>query len=221
MYKEHIRAITKWARGKGLDFITDKILETVLNQILGLKDVQDIFQKELNEINGKLNLILEAPYNEAIMYLREGNLKLCKERVITAITYNPLDLPALCLYIQLLRLEGNYILALDYYFELMDTFGLREDIIPKILIDIYEQHATRRKISLQGNKIEVNPGDNSYAQEVWCFQSGFSVTWKLKSNVFLWFTQENDMVNAYNWRGEEIFRAKPNSTLELDFCRFP
>lgn len=183
--------LTDWMASKGL-----VLAEGAIRAALDVPSFESLVKDELRLINNKLDVLLNAPYKQALMHLKEGELEKCKNKVIEAVTLNDLDLPARILYIYLLRYEEKYELALEYYWDLMERFGFRLDLIPapilKMYSDWYFQPAmkdlnaiTQERDSIFGRKGGAyHEGDNFYPRDIWCTPDQMVILWRSDRGFF-------------------------------------
>src|SRR4051812_36047678 len=109
--------IVTWALSRGL---TD--LEGAIRTAAGGHTFEAVTRDQLTVIEKQLDSIIDAPFRQALMYFREGNLDKTKDKLIEAISLNELDLPANALYCTLLA-ATNPTLALQYQEEILRKFG--------------------------------------------------------------------------------------------------
>ncbi|MBF2090119.1 MAG: hypothetical protein IGR80_07340 [Synechococcales cyanobacterium K44_A2020_017] len=190
--------ITSWIANKGLDVSAD-----TLKKCLSIKSREFLIQEEMQNISARLDAIIEAPYQQAVMHLREGELEKCKDKLMEAISLNELNLPAMLLYADILRFKKNYVLALDYYWDVLEKFGFRQDLVPPPLFYAYNNKFFKTKILLDDQReIILSIGDEKYPEEIWCSLNGFAVRWK-SSKKFLGITlYESSIVEGYSWAGD-------------------
>jgi hypothetical protein len=165
----------------------------------------------LTTIRSLLGIVIKAPYQQAVMHLREGELEKCKDKLIEAISLDELNLPAMLLYANILRFNQNYILALDVYWDVLEKFGFRQDLVPLPLFEAYRKKFFESRIYLDNHsEIIVSFADENYPQEVWCSLSGFVIRWKGLAKILGIVVYEWSTVKGYSWTEKsykEVFYA--------------
>jgi hypothetical protein len=165
-----------WAAKKGIQLATDKaqsLVEQTIEEYLNVGSIESLIYDEIKKVSNQLSLVLDAPYKEALMHFREGNIDKCRDKLITAINYDELNLPAWRLYLAILRTEKKYELVLDYGWELLHIFGFRPDLVAEPVYEAYVEQYFKQNIMVGAPQIEVRFDDNYYAKEIWCSPGGF------------------------------------------------
>jgi hypothetical protein len=57
------------------------LIENTIREYLEVDSTDEMIYREITRIANQLSLILDAPYREAVMHFREGNLEKCKARL--------------------------------------------------------------------------------------------------------------------------------------------
>jgi hypothetical protein len=94
-----------------------------------------------------------------------------------------LDLPALALYVDLLRYMGEIPKALDHSWDLLERFGARSEIVPPPLV---EAHATARSEKLRAalaEPREVTDIDDYYVTNVAFSATGIAIGWESRAGL--------------------------------------
>jgi hypothetical protein len=110
-------AIAGWFIARGLDQLT-----TAAGATLGVTD-PTAAREYAERLEAKLDVLIQAPFRQALMFLRERDLDSCRKKLIEAISLDELNLPALVLYATLLLKHGDIELSLQYLEEVFDRFG--------------------------------------------------------------------------------------------------
>jgi hypothetical protein len=118
----------------GINEIEKSILKCLNMQCSQLDNITDI----VNQIETKLDVIINAPIVEAKKYYQLGETEKYKEKLIEAISKNPLMLSPRLLYIKLMLEKKRFDIVLEEYWDIIDYFGMRSDIVPIEIIDAYK-----------------------------------------------------------------------------------
>ena len=108
---------------KGIELIGEQLLKTI-NPNNALNDLLN----EANSIHRKLDQLIDAPFREAMLYLREGKIEIFKERIRTAISVNENNIPARLAYVYILCDDNNYKLATEELIKVYCDFTQRKDL---------------------------------------------------------------------------------------------
>jgi hypothetical protein len=151
-----------------------------------------ILDSRLQEMNDKLDSLISAPYKNAQLYLRTNRLDKAETELIDAIHKDPLNLMARIMLIQLLTKNEYYDEAVRQYWSILHSFGLREDIVPKWIIDLYKDYISEGiKIAEGGDAIKICPecagvlyNRKGHVNQVWFSQNCCAVQWKVDKEEF-------------------------------------
>jgi hypothetical protein len=206
--------ISSWAAGKGIS-----LAEHSLKSWLEIPSEGTLLMNEVDDISSKLDSLIRSPFEQALLYLREGNISKCHEKLIEAMGHNELDLPARLLYIKILLLRKRYILALDQYWDLLERFGPRSDnLVPPALSTAYGEKILECKLtstppSWRALSIGYAPA------EAFCSSSGIVVTWEEMEEPQWWqrafavplnsIFGQTSRIEAYTWGGKQILSNHP------------
>lgn len=127
-------------------FLVSKGVQEFSRQALAALKVDTfdvLVKKYLYRIDQKLDVLLNAPYRSATMLLREGDIDNARKKLIDAIAHDALHVAARILYIYVLCFQKKYALAAKLYFEFLDDFGYREDLVPSVIYDAYCESINR------------------------------------------------------------------------------
>lgn len=194
-----------WALNKGLGG-----LEAVLRTLTGGRSFQAAVHDRLDLIESKLDLIVGAPFRQAIMYLREGQVERCREKLIEAMSLNELDLPAAALYCSLIA-ESKPHLALEYVEDILRKFGAHQGVVPTEILPWVEGYIKTGSM-LGDRSFELIPEWHGfYPKKVYCSPWNVVVHWgPVKPHG--WFRrligEYGSGITAHNWRGEELLRRR-------------
>lgn len=131
-----------------IDFTAAK---KVLKKILDVEDSQELVAKEVSLNNRMLKVLMNAPYQQALLHLKDGELDKYKDKVIVAITQDPLNLRARILYVQLLNYFGSDDRAIEECFNLLEWLGLSQQLavfLPAALMGIYSDYLREQRASI-------------------------------------------------------------------------
>jgi hypothetical protein len=195
--------VSTWAAMRGLS-----LAEDVAKTTLGSHSPEIEALGRLDLIERKLDLLLDAPFRQAKMYLREGNLERCKEKVIEAISINELDLPALALYSILLRRSGRNDIATECYEDIVRKFGPHPDIVPDEIVGWFKEYCAQfAPVDATKGFTIIAAEDNYYPTDVWCSPWNIVSAWKHKERVFLArvLRVHQPRIMAHDWQGKRLF----------------
>ena len=168
--------IAAWLAGKGLTISAE-----AMRRVLELPD-RDSLGAELHDVSTKLDALIQAPFREAVFYLREGDLDRCRDRLVAAMATDQLNLAAKILYCDLMRFTGRHAVALDHYWEIAAMFGPRADVIPAELARAYAAQPFFRRPE---SDLVLSHEDDFYPRAVAMSRRGLGVVWEFRENV-LW-----------------------------------
>lgn len=177
-----MEAVGSWIAKKGLSVAADTLVKE-----LRARDLETKLERDLREINSMLEVLIHAPFKEAVLHLREGNLSLCKNKLIQAIAQDELNVPARLLYIDFLRYERKYSLALDYYWNILESFRLPSGLLPSILVELHASHTREGVLPIGGFDLDYfSECDGQtwgwYPNEFWASSGGIVVLWERMYN---------------------------------------
>lgn len=170
--------LVTWAATQGLN-----LGASLIGGLLGKASPDSMILEKLDLIDHKLDMLLAAPYRQAQMHFREGNLEKTKDKLIEAISLDEFDLPALAMYALLLCRTGNTDLAVDYFERLLRQFGPHVGIVPSEIVTAYRRYLYEREPLRAIQQFHIERPDRawtSYPTEIRCFLSGFVVSWEAK-----------------------------------------
>lgn len=183
--------ISGWLAKKGIELASSRVLKS-----LGEVDDMATFRKDIDDINNKLDRIIGAPFREARVLVREGEIEKAKDKAIQAFSLDPLNLPAYLLYARLLCFLGKYDVALDIYWDIVDQFTTKKDLVPSWLFEQYIARLLKTKINAGKRRFRYYNGLDFYATKVWCAEVGIAIRWRRKRKVMFLFESE-DFANSY------------------------
>jgi hypothetical protein len=219
--KEFIMGIlVNWVANQGLSLGQDLFIE-----MLGLPSFEARVSEELERINQKLDILIEAPFRQARMHYLEGNIDKAKERLIEAISLNEFDLPSKAMYCRLLCESGNLALAVDYFEEIVRQFGPHVEAVPKSICNFYARYLVEERPLRATPQFSVDLGrrDSYYYRPVIivCTLSCIVVRWESGSRP-AWvggtYTGGHSLlpkVTVYDWSGKLVMEAYANYSTML------
>jgi hypothetical protein len=161
--------IEAWCLHRGLDVAVE-----VLAHWLCTESTNEQLQTGIDSINSKLDILIAAPYRQAVMHLKAGNLERGTDKLIEAMSVDELDLPARLLYCSILRQQGRYDLALDCYYEILECFGNVEGFVPPALAAAYKP-----KPGEFASRVEyIAHYPNFYPRHFYCVPAGIVTVWE-------------------------------------------
>jgi len=145
-------------KGEIISFLLKKGFDITINanmidMVLGLfsdTTEMDHTYVEIREVHRKLDALIDAPYKNAQKFIRLGNKEEALRQLVDATSKNDWCLPSRLLFIELLIDDQKFDIALEMYWEILDTFGIRTDLVPKQVIAIYLEY-------IKKNTVAVNP----------------------------------------------------------------
>lgn len=203
--------IATWAFNRGLGLIED-----ILTEAFGRAQPEAQMRLQLDIIEKKLDLIIGAPFKQALMHLREGHRGKGKEKLIEAISLNELDLPAMALYCALLQGEQPA-LALEYREEMLKKFGYHRDFVPAQLVTWGEQYLREGQPLRRKDRLELFPDDDDpdyYPARVDISPWGIVVLWEWNQRRGLLedvFGANKQRLIAYTWEGSRQMEIQDRS----------
>jgi|GEM_PF-5759800 len=189
--------ISNWAGSRGLS-----LSEEFFSSLMGLRSFEAIVLEKLDLIDQKLDILIEAPFQQARMHLLEGNLDRCKDKLIEAISLNELDLPAITLYALLLYQSGKIPLSLEYFEQIIRKFGPHGSLLSNRVIEIYSEYVN------EGKPLQAIASFNLqleswiwYPLEIHCTLSSIIIKWQ--------------PMQGYSWEGAGMggHHRKPRITI--------
>jgi hypothetical protein len=189
-------SIYDWATNKALDISAAEV-----RRWMGIETIEALVLIETRQISAKLDRLLEAPYKEALIYLRERDLDSCHKCIVSAIALDPLNLPARLLYAKILAYKKRFDVALEQYLEILNTFGFRSDLVPPNLCDAYaKKYFSSTVIGKKGFCFDL-PDSFSDQSELWFSPSGFVLRFLPFRKGFF---RPGPEIRAFRWNGQEI-----------------
>jgi hypothetical protein len=215
MLCDKLEMISAWIASKGI-----ALAENTVMGFLHGPDINALIKGDLETINDKLDGLIQAAFKEAIMQLREGNLVACKDKLVQAISQDELNLPAKLLYIDFLRYEGKHVLALEYYWDLIESFQLQTGLLPIPLVNAYADLITdkkplahRKAFNIDCHSDRYGSSSGWYPNEFWCSLGGLVVLWERMFNPSIeglferlfstLLREELYQITIHSWEGEE------------------
>lgn len=195
--------ISEWLVGKGLDASA-----SMINKVLQIENSVARIETELATVNDKLDTLITAPYKQALLHWQEGEVEKCKDKLIEAISLDELDISAHHLYIQILIYLEKYIPALDQYWALMDKFGLRDDLVPRLLIDIYKEYLSTIKVNSVKGKYPLTVNLSGYIQNAAASRRGIVYRWCNAADPGNTHFFEENGISVIDWNGNQLFSIK-------------
>lgn len=195
--------VSSWAAMRGLSLAEDAVKTT-----LGSHSPEAEALGRLDRIERKLDLLLDAPFRQAKMYLREGNFEKCKEKVIEAISLNELDLPALALYSILLRRNGRNDIASECYEDIVRKFGPHSDIVPDEIVGWFKDFCAQfAPVGSPRAFTIIAAQDDYYPTDVWCSPWNIVSAWKHRERVLMArvLGVDQPLIMAHDWQGKRLF----------------
>ena len=193
--------LSTWIANRGLN-----LTESIVSRHLGLPNFQKVIDEKLSVIDKKLDILIEAPFLQAKMYLKENNLEKCKEKLIEAISLNELNLPALSLYTYLLLNNGQTELGIDYLEAILKKFGPHESILSNEIVNIYNEGVWNQK-----PKNNISPFDIKFGtatpKKIICNMCNIIIHWKeygSSGGSSIAKTYNSDWIGVYDWNGNFI-----------------
>ena len=190
---------------KGTDFIIEQLKKTIVP-----KDGMHYLLERIDSIEEKLGQLIDAPYLESIIYLKEGNYEKFKEKIVTAIANNYMNIPARLAYIYILCNDNQYELAADYLIELYRDFTQRKELFPSNLLA--EFNSNEKKTFKISNDLNITYLENNYYPlQFYFFPSYFIIIWGHRRTLFgiRWYSSQ--YLVCYNWNGNSFFSTKANN----------
>jgi hypothetical protein len=198
--------VLSWLFNKGIEALSG-VLADELERSLRTEDNVEVFlRQQLADLEDKIDTVLQAPAKQALMHLKEGNLVQYRDKLIEAISHNDFDLGSLLMYINLLRREGRYCLALDYQWELMDRFGPRADIVPRPLLEVYVAKQEQALVDNAKTRKWSYEEVDYHCREIHVSAGGVITCWVRPANGWQLRFSDKSLVVGLNWRGEQLFR---------------
>ncbi len=191
-----MQSLAAWSASQGL---------SIARGALGSALAGDQFEKaaldKLETVESKLDILIDAPFREAKMYLQEGDLVKCKERIVNAIAHNELNLAAQVLYCLLLIGEKKYDAALDRYGEILRRFGVHRDMIPDEVLDLFSKYSAREDLVESPKEFSVVAGHDCYPRSAWCSPWHFASLWEDTHWSSSIFRSGRYRLLVYDWHG--------------------
>jgi hypothetical protein len=187
-----------------------KKTEGLVREILDIPTPQERIERKLDQILGTQKVILEAPFEVAMMHFNDGRIEKGMDKIKDAISKNELDLRSRLFYIHLLALEKQYDRVHDELWKLLDIYGFAERLIPLIPLDLLEEYVndyTNSKINLEPFQRRIR---EYYLEEIWCSLGGIVTKWK----QYLWERPiwepplPKKVIKAFSWGGKDRFEVE-------------
>jgi len=196
-------AINQFLVSKSINITASKII-SLLNDNNDISEPLKNIEAGIIDIQNDLSILISAPYKNALDYLKLGNKTKASEELINAINYDDLNLPARLLYIKLLLDENRVDLAIEKYWDILDMFGIRDDVVPKCLVDLFVEDL--RKNTVITNTIKIYGfGSNG----------DFSKHGKFTFSKHTCVIQEKNIIKAYNLDNGDCILFEFGETLNL------
>ena len=189
---------------KGIELIGEQLLKTI-NPNNALNDLLN----EANSIHRKLDQLIDAPFREAMLYLREGKIEIFKERIRTAISVNENNIPARLAYVYILCDDNNYKLATEELIKVYCDFTQRKDLFHEEILAQF--HSIEMDFFKTRDNLNIKYLENNYYPlRFYFFPSYFIVIWGLRNSFGIsWYNPQ--YLICYNWEGRSIFSKKVNN----------
>ena len=189
---------------KGIELIGEQLLKTI-NPNDALNDLLN----EANSIHQKLDQLIDAPFREAMLYLREGKIEIFKEKIRTAISVNENNIPARLAYVYILCDDNNYKLATEELIKLYCEFTQRKDLFHEEILAQF--HSIEMDFFKTRDNLHIKYLENNcYPLRFYFFPSYFIVIWGLRKSIGIsWYSPQ--YIICYDWEGNVIFSEKVNN----------
>lgn len=164
----------------------------------------------IDAINSRLDSLINAAYREALLYEREGNFDKYRECIVQATAVDQLNILAQLAYIKILANEKKYTNVVEQYWDIMNKFGVLDEIVPRELIDAYTK-ANFNNIEKKDFSIEIDPTDTDGkfdVAEIWASRNIFVVKWIRPKTAWFLFSKnhfERCCVECYNIENTHLF----------------
>lgn len=203
--------LESWFFAKGVK-LTESYIHDLAKELLEVSDSDSALQRSVDNINSKLDRLLNAPYEVALRHLREGSVEKSMDYLKIAMAQTPLNIPARLLHIKLLCRLKKFDLALDELWEFARSFSYRIDLIPPVIHEAYCQWlGSMQQIASKQRSISFRYGGRMehrdyFVEEIWCSEVGLAIKWKRNHKFLFWKdAYSTTRVNAFAWDGTPLF----------------
>jgi hypothetical protein len=172
--------------------------------------LESVACKHHNRQSALIKAIIRAHYNEALMFVKENQPSKALDASRKAVAIDELDIDARRLFIEMLRVAGDYESAAKYSVELLNLFGFRGDCVPAEVFQAYRKKYFELPLpfSSEGNSslvIRCHGGD--YPTQMWCARSALTVhSSRNRSWLGRKLLGDPDTVLAHSWTGAELVK---------------
>lgn len=201
--------ISSWLISKGI-----ALAESSVMSLLEFQDPENINSKQLDSALQRLDRLLGAPYESARLHLLGGETEKALDHLKDAIANQPLHLPARLLHIKLLLLEKRYVEALQNYWELLNAFSYREDLVPPFLYQAFLDQVARTPVRPgKAPVLQIREAGDGNASDckpsVWCSPAAIGIEWPVTP-------PDQTMVTLDDWNGKRLLTSSPDKDALLE-----